>query len=156
MRIRCASSAPRPESSRRARTETRARDDELRRFTATLGPVTWWTALGRDAATLARVTARQLPNDSASEPRDVTERRTPPATYSPQSTPRLWYHRDQWLHGGAHHEANRMRRGRSSTFGGRSVAPTIFVHIAVDGPQPVGSGRGPVDETAALSPVSRP
>ena len=51
------------------------REDEVRRLAATLGRVGWWTALGRDAATLARLAVRQLPADEASEPRLVTQRR---------------------------------------------------------------------------------
>jgi hypothetical protein len=53
-----------------------AGDEELRRFTATLGPVSWWTALGRDAATLARVAARELPTGAVLEPAAVVQRRT--------------------------------------------------------------------------------
>jgi hypothetical protein len=52
-----------------------ARDDELRRFSATLGQATWWTALGRDAATLARVAVGRLPTDEASAPAIVAQRR---------------------------------------------------------------------------------
>src|SRR5579872_312561 len=51
------------------------REEEVRRLAATLGRVGWWTALGRDAATLARLAVRQLPADEVSEPRLVTQRR---------------------------------------------------------------------------------
>jgi len=53
-----------------------ARDDELLRFSATLGGVTWWTALGRDAATLARLAVEQLPADDVSDAPSVAGRRT--------------------------------------------------------------------------------
>jgi hypothetical protein len=52
------------------------RDAELRRFASTLGRASWWTALGRDAATLARVAVRRLPSDTATAPSVVTQRRT--------------------------------------------------------------------------------
>jgi hypothetical protein len=67
-----------------------ARDDELRRFAATLGAVSWWTALGRDAATLARIAVRQLPTDSASEPREVSDRRARARTLFAASRASLW------------------------------------------------------------------
>jgi hypothetical protein len=66
------------------------RDDELRRFAATLGAVSWWTALGRDAATLARVGVRQLPTDSAGEAHEVTDRRARARTLLAASRARLW------------------------------------------------------------------
>ncbi len=53
-----------------------ARDEELGRFTSTLGRASWWTALGRDAATLARLALEQLPTDMVSDARTVAERRT--------------------------------------------------------------------------------
>jgi len=66
------------------------RDDELRRFAATLGAVSWWTALGRDAATLARVAVRQLPPGSAAEAHEVTDRRARARTLLAASRARLW------------------------------------------------------------------
>jgi hypothetical protein len=51
------------------------RNDELRRFSATLGRATWWTALGRDAATLARLALGRLPSTEASAPSLVAQRR---------------------------------------------------------------------------------
>ena len=66
------------------------RDDELRRFAGTLGNVSWWTALGRDAATLARITVRQLPLDTASAPRDVASRRSHARDLLEGSRARLW------------------------------------------------------------------
>jgi hypothetical protein len=66
------------------------RDDELRRFAASLGSVSWWTALGRDAATLARIAVRQLPTDTASEPHDVADRRTRARTFLAAAHARLW------------------------------------------------------------------
>jgi hypothetical protein len=66
------------------------RDDELRRFAATLGTVSWWTALGRDAATLARVGVRLLPTDSAGEAHEVADRRARARTLLAASRARLW------------------------------------------------------------------
>jgi hypothetical protein len=66
------------------------RDDERRRFAATLGTVSWWTALGRDAATLARVAARQLPTSSAGEPSEVTARRARARALLEGTHARLW------------------------------------------------------------------
>jgi hypothetical protein len=51
------------------------RDELLRRFTARLGTASWWTALGRDAATLARVAMKPLPVDTVSDAQTVTARR---------------------------------------------------------------------------------
>jgi hypothetical protein len=67
-----------------------ARDDELRRFEATLGTASWWTALGRDAATLARVAVRQLPATPASEPHEVTARRAKARDLLAAARARLW------------------------------------------------------------------
>ncbi|HEX8789684.1 MAG TPA: hypothetical protein VF765_01945 [Polyangiaceae bacterium] len=50
-------------------------DEDLRRFIARLGIPTWWTALGRDAATLARLAIRPLPADTTGEAQAVTTRR---------------------------------------------------------------------------------
>jgi hypothetical protein len=66
------------------------RDDELRRFAATLGAVSWWTALGRDAATLARVAVRQLPADSTGEAHEVTDRHARARTLLAAARARLW------------------------------------------------------------------
>jgi hypothetical protein len=70
LRVLVASAGVIPESA-----AAEVRDDELRRFSATLGQATWWTALGRDAATLARVAVGQLPTDEASAPALVAQRR---------------------------------------------------------------------------------
>lgn len=51
------------------------RDEHLRRFIARLGTATWWTALGRDAGTLARVALKPLPADAIAEAQAVTARR---------------------------------------------------------------------------------
>lgn len=67
-----------------------ARDDELGRFRATLGTVSWWTALGRDAATLARIAARQLPTDSVSDPAAVADRRARARDLLAAARARLW------------------------------------------------------------------
>jgi len=48
---------------------------ELQRFSEALGPLTWWAALGRDAATLARTAALELAPDLAVAPQAVTDRR---------------------------------------------------------------------------------
>jgi hypothetical protein len=65
-------------------------DDELQRFSATLGNVSWWTALGRDAATLARVAADQLPKDAATDPRAVAGRRARARDLFASARARLW------------------------------------------------------------------
>jgi hypothetical protein len=49
--------------------------DELGRFAGTLGRASWWASLGRDAATLARLAVRQLPNDAATAVSAVANRR---------------------------------------------------------------------------------
>jgi hypothetical protein len=66
------------------------RDDELRRFETTLGDVSWWTALGRDAATLARTAVRQLPPGLASDAHEVAERRAQARDRLQASRARLW------------------------------------------------------------------
>ncbi len=66
------------------------RDDELRRFTGTLGRVGWWTALGRDAATLARVAVRGLPSTQVIEARAVAERRIAARDKLTAARARLW------------------------------------------------------------------
>jgi hypothetical protein len=62
-------------AARSADRDTGDPDGELRRFSSTLGPVSWWTALGRDAATLARLAIRQLPTTTATDAREVADRR---------------------------------------------------------------------------------
>lgn len=53
------------------------RDSELSRFVAAFGAprLTWWTALGRDAATLARRVVMTLPTDNLTAPDAVAKRR---------------------------------------------------------------------------------
>jgi hypothetical protein len=51
------------------------RATELQRFSEALGPLTWWAALGRDAATLARTAALELPPDLAVAAQAVSDRR---------------------------------------------------------------------------------
>jgi hypothetical protein len=51
------------------------RERELTRYVAALGTVDWWSALGRDAATLARLAVRKLPTDEVSDPPSVEARR---------------------------------------------------------------------------------
>jgi hypothetical protein len=66
------------------------RQEELMRFSATLGRATWWTALGRDAATLARVAVQQLPIDTVSDIRSVGERRAKARDLLATARARLW------------------------------------------------------------------
>jgi len=66
------------------------RDDELRRFTARLGPVGWWTALGRDAATLARVALRAMPPGTAADAKEVESRRVRARDLLAGARARLW------------------------------------------------------------------
>jgi hypothetical protein len=66
------------------------RDDELRRFEGALGDPTWWTALGRDAAVLARLAARGLPDGEASEAHAVSERRSQARDALLAARARLW------------------------------------------------------------------
>ncbi len=66
------------------------RDEEVRRFSAVLGRAGWWTALGRDAATLARAALLKLPVDSVSAPRAVTERRAMARDRLATARARLW------------------------------------------------------------------
>ena len=66
------------------------RDGEVRRFSAALGHAGWWTALGRDAATLARTALLQLPLGSVSEARAVAERRAAARDRLSAARARLW------------------------------------------------------------------
>jgi hypothetical protein len=66
------------------------RGDELRRFTATLGRAGWWTALGRDSATLARAALLAMPVDAVSEPHAVAQRRTAIRDSLASTRARLW------------------------------------------------------------------
>jgi hypothetical protein len=66
------------------------RNEELRRFTATLGRAGWWTALGRDAATLARAALLTMPVGAVSEPGAVTDRRAAARESLATARARLW------------------------------------------------------------------
>ena len=66
------------------------RDEEVRRFSTVLGHAGWWTALGRDAATLARGALLQLPADSVSEARAVAARRAAARDRLAGARARLW------------------------------------------------------------------
>src|ERR1019366_503921 len=66
------------------------RADELRRFSSTVGKAGWWTALGRDAATLARMALVGLPADLVSEPHAVSERRSTAHDRLASARARLW------------------------------------------------------------------
>lgn len=63
---------------------------ELQRFSAALGSANWWTALGRDAATLARVAVHPLPADTVSDLATVAERRTEARDLLALARARLW------------------------------------------------------------------
>jgi hypothetical protein len=85
-----------------------ARDDELHRFESTLGRISWWTALGRDAATLARLALRHLPPDLASDARSVAERRSAARDQVAAAITHLWStEASGW---GGSSETQRMRR----------------------------------------------
>ncbi len=66
------------------------RGEELHRFTAALGRAGWWTALGRDAATLARAALLGMPLDTVSEPHAVAERRAAARDSLAAAHARLW------------------------------------------------------------------
>jgi hypothetical protein len=66
------------------------RAEAVRGLGAASGPVDWWTALGRDVATLARIAVRSLPPDDASDPRVVRERRTQARDALASARARLW------------------------------------------------------------------
>ena len=66
------------------------REPEVLRFSASLGHAGWWTALGRDAATLARTALVALPVGSVSEPRAVAERRAAARDALAKARARLW------------------------------------------------------------------
>jgi len=66
------------------------RRDELRRFSGALGRVGWWSALGRDAAVLARTALLKLPLDTVSEPGAVAARRAAGRDDIAAARARLW------------------------------------------------------------------
>jgi hypothetical protein len=66
------------------------RDEEVHRFSAVLGHAGWWTALGRDAATLARAALLELPTDSVSDAAAVAERRATARDRLAAARARLW------------------------------------------------------------------
>jgi hypothetical protein len=66
------------------------REPEVQRFSASLGQAGWWTALGRDAATLARTALLALPVGNVSEPRAVAERRASARDALAKARARLW------------------------------------------------------------------
>jgi hypothetical protein len=66
------------------------RDDELARFTDRLGLVGWWTALGRDAATLARLAVRALPPGTVSDVKSVAQLRVHARDELARAKARLW------------------------------------------------------------------
>ncbi|HEX3770335.1 MAG TPA: hypothetical protein VHV30_05700 [Polyangiaceae bacterium] len=66
------------------------RADEANRFAITVGNAGWWAALGRDAATLARVALLGIPTDLVSEPKAVSERRAIARDRVVAARARLW------------------------------------------------------------------
>jgi hypothetical protein len=68
------------------------RDDELTRFVAAFGAarMTWWTALGRDAAVLARRVVMTLSTDAVSAAGEVARRRGVVAAGLSSAHARLW------------------------------------------------------------------
>lgn len=66
------------------------RAPEIRRFSEALGPLTWWAALGRDAATLARAAVLALPTNLAAASEAVTERRALARDRLAEARARLW------------------------------------------------------------------
>lgn len=66
------------------------REEEMQRFSAALGPVGWWTALGRDASAFARAAIRNLPTDEVNDPSAVTARRTSARDALVAARVRLW------------------------------------------------------------------
>jgi hypothetical protein len=72
--------------------EATPRDDELTRFVAAFGSarMTWWTALGRDAAVLARRVVMTLSTDAVSASGEVARRRGVVAAGLLTAHARLW------------------------------------------------------------------
>ena len=64
--------------------------DEMRRFAAAIGNVNWWTALGRDAGTLGRSAVDQLPADTVTDAKAVSERRRQARDRLTSARARLW------------------------------------------------------------------
>jgi hypothetical protein len=88
LRVVTASAGVIPQSGRIGVSD--ARDDELSRFESTLGRVSWWTALGHDAATLARVALRQLSTEAVTEVAAVAGRRAQARDLLAASSAHLW------------------------------------------------------------------
>jgi hypothetical protein len=65
-------------------------DAELHRFSERLGTVDWWSALGRDAATLARIALNGLPTDTVAEAHGVAARRAKARDLLAGARVRLW------------------------------------------------------------------
>jgi hypothetical protein len=66
------------------------RRDEVRRFSGALGRTGWWSALGRDAAVLARTALSKLPLDTVNEPAAVAARRSVGRDELAAAHARLW------------------------------------------------------------------
>ena len=85
-----------------------ARNEELKRFTTSLGPVGWWTALGRDAATLGRLAVQALPAGTASDPPVVAALRGKARDALASANARLWTSEATgWASGPAGHAISR-------------------------------------------------
>jgi hypothetical protein len=67
-----------------------SRTDEVERFSYALGPLGWWTALGRDASVIARLAVRGLPTNMVSDPASVTARRASARDALSTVRTRLW------------------------------------------------------------------
>jgi hypothetical protein len=65
-------------------------DGELQAFSERLGGVGWWSALGRDAATLARIALNGLPADTVAEAHAVAGRRARARDLLAAARVRLW------------------------------------------------------------------
>ena len=79
--------APRPED---------AGDPDVREFMTKLGSrPSWWTAIGRDGGVLAKAAMAQLPEDSASDPAQVAQRRALVQAALGTAKVKLWTTDDQ-------------------------------------------------------------
>jgi hypothetical protein len=66
------------------------RERELGQFASSLGPLDWWSALGRDASTLARRALLGLPSEEATDLAEVTTRRVAARDLLDRARARLW------------------------------------------------------------------
>lgn len=88
-----------------------SRDDEVQRFSAALGSVGWWTALGRDAAVLARLAVRGLEGGAVSDAPTVAARRASARAALAAARAKLWTSEASgWSEQGGAHPYYTMRR----------------------------------------------